>query len=109
MLERFYRRYGSLLARLVCLTTPLLSLLSLGIHPVNDVETWMPESDPARVCYEEYKRAFGVEDFVLIAFDQTRPGAPDAQLVESLCVRLERLPEIRHCWSADRMQAIMRE
>ena len=107
MLARFYERYGKLIARVVLFSTPLLSLLTLGIHPVNNVETWMPESDPARVCYEEYKHAFGVEDFVLIAFDNTRPAAPDGALIEALCVRLERLPEIRHCWSADRMQAMM--
>src|SRR5436190_14250730 len=99
MLGRFYQRYSKTIVGLVLLSLPLLSVLSLDIRPLNDVETWMPESDTARVRYEQFKRSFGVEEFILIAFDRQQPEAPDAELIEAICVRLERLPEIRNCWS----------
>jgi predicted RND superfamily exporter protein len=54
--------------------------------------------------YEEFKRTFGVEEFILIAIDD---AAADTRMIESLCVRLERLPEVRRCWSADRMRTVM--
>lgn len=109
MLERFYQRYSLKLAALVFATLPGLLITAMQLRPSNDIETWMPESDPARVCYEEFKRAFGVEEFVLIGFDRREQGHPDASLIEALCARLERLPEVRRCWSLDRMAAMMQE
>lgn len=109
MLGRFYQRYSKTIVGLVLLSLPVLSVLSLDIRPLNDIETWMPESDPARVRYEEFKRSFGVEEFILIAFDRQQSAPPDSDLIEAMCVRLERLPEIRHCWSPSRMQAIMND
>ncbi len=109
MLERFYQRFSRKLAALVFVTLPVLTVIAMSLRPSNDIETWMPESDPARVCYEEFKRAFGVEEFVLIGFDRRQRDAPDTTMLEALCGRLERLPEVRTCWSSDRMLALMQE
>jgi len=109
MLERFYQRYSLRIAALVFATLPVVMFIAMRLRPTNDIETWMPESDPARVLYEEFKRTFGIEEFVLIGFDRRQQDPPDAKLIEALCVRLERLPEVRTCWSRERMSAIMQE
>ena len=109
MLGRFYDVYHRRLVLAVLLTMPLLTVLSLGVRSNNDLETWMPQTSPARLRYEEFKRTFGVEEFLFIGFDLSHQEAPDAQLVESLCGRLERLPGIRRGMSPDRMRAIMRD
>ncbi|MBC7820733.1 MAG: MMPL family transporter, partial [Planctomycetaceae bacterium] len=94
---------------MVLLTQLPMVGLALNVKCNNDTETWMPETTPARQRYEEYKRAFGAEEFLLIAFDTSKPHAPDAALIESMCGRLERLPGIRRVTSPDRMRAIMRD
>ena len=88
-----------------------LPLVWLALHATtnNDTETWMPETTPARQRYEDFKQAFGAEEILLIAFDTSQPNAPDAELLEALCGRLEGLPSIRRAMSPDRMRAIMRE
>ena len=91
------------------LTQLPLVWVALNTKTNNDTETWMPETTPARQQYEEFKRAFGAEEFLLIAFDSSLPKAPDAEMLESLCSRLERLPGIRRATSPDRMRSIMRE
>ena len=107
MLNRFYQRYSRRLVAGLLLTLPLAIFLSLKTKSNNAVETWMPETTPARQQYEEFKRTFGVEEFLLIAFDLKAPEAPDAQLIESVCGRLERVPGIRVVMSPDRMRKIM--
>jgi len=107
MLEWTYRRFSRRMVLVVFGSLPWLLLMAMQLNPANDVETWMPESDASRVAYEEFKQAFGVEEFVLVAFDRHAQGSPDDRLIESVCARLERLPEVRHCWSAGRMAAIM--
>ena len=109
MLGRFYDLYSRRLVLAVAVSLPLLVVMSLGIRSNNDLETWMPQTSPARLRYEEFKRTFGVEEFLFIAFDLNHKDAPDTQLVESLCGRLEHLPGIRRTMSPDRMRAIMRD
>jgi predicted RND superfamily exporter protein len=106
MLGRSYLKYSWHLVVLVGLTQPFALLGSLGLQSRNDIETWMPETAPARVRYEEFKRTFGAEEFILVALDES---PPDEKLIEALCRRLERLPEVRRCWSAERMCFTMRE
>ena len=109
MINWFYQRFSKHLVAMVLLTQLPLIGLALTAKTNNDTETWMPETAPARQQYEEYKRAFGAEEFLLIAFDMSQPNAPDAALLESLCGRLERLPGIQRATSPDRMRAIMRD
>lgn len=109
MINRFYQRFSKQLVAMLLLTQLPLVWLGLHVKTNNDTETWMPESSPARQRYEHFKRAFGAEEFLLIAFDSSQPTAPDAQLLESVCGRLERLPGVRRATSPDRMRAIMRE
>lgn len=109
MINEFYQRFSKHLVAMVLLTQLPLVWLALHVTTNNDTETWMPETTPARQRYEEFKRAFGAEEFLLIAFDTSQPNAPDAEMLESLCGRLERLPGIRRATSPERMRAIMRE
>lgn len=109
MIHQFYQRFSKHLVAFVLLTQLPLIWLGLNVKSNNDTETWMPETSPARQTYEQFKRAFGAEEFLLIAFDLSQPEAPDATLIESVCGRLERLPGIRRAMSPDRMRAIMRE
>lgn len=109
MLNRLYQRYSRHLVALLLLSQPLLIWLALSVRSNNNVEAWMPENTPARQRYEEFKQTFGVEEFLLIAFDQSSPDAVSTEQIESLCGRLDRLPGIRRAMSADRMRAIMRE
>lgn len=108
MFRRLYERHSWQIVALGFLTIPF-GIVIQQWKANNDLETWMPETSAIRVEYEEFKREFGVEEFILIAFDQRAPDAPGPELIEALCVRLERLPEIHHCWSSYRMQAIMRD
>ena len=91
MINRFYQRFSKHLVAMVLLTQLPVGWLALNVTTNNDTETWMPETSPARQRYEEFKRAFGAEEFLLIAFDTSKPNAPDAEMLESLCGRLERL------------------
>ena len=109
MINRFYQRFSKHLVAMVLLTQLPFVWLALNVTTNNDTETWMPETSPARQRYEEFKRAFGAEEFLLIAFDTSKPNAPDAQMLESLCGRLERLPSIRRATSPERMRTIMRD
>ncbi len=109
MINGFYKRFSKHLVVMVLLTQLPLIWLALNAKTNNDTETWMPETTPARQRYEEFKRAFGAEEFLLIAFDTSKPNAPDAEMLESLCGRLERLPSIRRATSPERMRSIMRE
>ncbi len=109
MINGFYKRFSKHLVAMVLLTQLPLVWLALNAKTNNDTETWMPETTPARQRYEEFKRAFGAEEFLLIAFDTSKPNAPDAEMLESLCGRLERLPSIRRATSPERMRSIMRE
>ena len=109
MLGRFYDIFHRRMVFAVLLSLPLLTVLSLSIRSNNDLETWMPQTSPARVRYEEFKRTFGVEEFLFIGFDLNHKDAPNAKLVESLCGRLERVPGIRRSMSPDRMRAILRD
>lgn len=106
MLSRFYQQFSWHLVILVGLTFPFVMNGSLSLRSRNDLETWMPETAPARVRYEEFKRVFGVEEFILVVFDQ---NTPDTRLIEALCQRMQQMPEVRHCWSADRMRSVLRE
>lgn len=109
MLHQFYQRYSKHLVALVLLTQLPLVAWSLGVKTNNDTETWMPDTTPARQNFEQFKRIFGAEEFLLIAFDLSQQGAPDEALIESLCGRLERLPSVRRAASPDRLRAIMRD
>ena len=109
MINGFYKRFSKHLVAMVLLTQLPLIWLALNARTNNDTETWMPETTPARQRYEEFKRAFGAEEFLLIAFDTSKPNAPDAEMLEALCGRLERLPSIRRAMSPERMRSIMRE
>ena len=109
MINWFYQRFSKHLVATVLLTQLPLIWVALNTKTNNDTETWMPETTPARQQYEEFKRAFGAEEFLLIAFDSSLPNAPDAEMLESLCSRLERLPSIRRATSPDRMRSVMRE
>ena len=107
MISRFYARHSRNLVVLLLLSQPLLIWLALSVRSNNDIETWMPESSPARQRYEEYKRLFGVEEFILIGVDVSQASSPSSLQIESLCGRLERLPGIRRVTSPDRMRNIM--
>lgn len=109
MIHWFYQRFSKHLVAMVLLTQLPLVWLALNVKTNNDTETWMPESTPARQRYEEFKRTFGAEEFLLIAFDTSQPNAPDDRMLEALCGRLERLPSIRRVMSPERMRAIMRD
>lgn len=107
MLSAFYTRWSKNIVILLLLSQPLLIWRALSVRSNNDVETWMPETTPARQQYEIFKQTFGVEEFLLVAFDTVQPKAPDNALIESLCGRLERLPGIRRAMSAERVRHIM--
>ena len=109
MLNRFYLSHSKQIVVLLLLSQPFLVWLMLAIPSNNDIETWMPQTSAARLQYEEYKRQFGVEEFILVAFDTAKEGAPTDAQIESLCGRLERVPGIRRVTSPDRMKSIMRE
>lgn len=109
MIHHFYKRHSKHLVAFVLLTQLPLILMSLNVRTNNDTETWMPETTPARQRFEELKRVFGSEEFLLVAFDLSKPNAPDSALIESICGRLERLPGIRRASSPDRLRTVMRE
>ena len=72
MINWFYQRFSKHLVGMVLLTQLPLIWVALNIKTNNDTETWMPETTPARQQYEEFKRAFGAEEFLLIAFDTSQ-------------------------------------
>lgn len=104
---RIYERFSRRIVAFLLLTLPLSVVVALGIPSNNDLDTWLPQNSPARANYEEFRRVFGAEDFLVVAFDLDLPGAPDDALIESVCVRLERLPSVQRCWSPARMREVM--
>ena len=54
MLGRFYDVFHRRMVFAVLLSLPLLTVVSLGIRSNNDLETWMPQTSPARMRYEEF-------------------------------------------------------
>lgn len=104
---RVYERFSWRIVAFVALTLPLALFASLRVRSDNDLNTWLPRNSEARRDYEAFKQVFGAEDFLLVAFDLNQPDAPDEKLVESVCVRLQRLPSVERCWSPQRMREAM--
>jgi uncharacterized protein len=104
---RIYERFSRRMVAVLLLTLPLTVAAAVAIPSNNDLDTWLPQNSPARTNYEEFRRVFGAEDFLVIAFDHDHPDAPDEKLVEAVCVRLERLPGVQCCWSPARMRELM--
>ncbi|MFN0053176.1 MAG: efflux RND transporter permease subunit [Planctomycetales bacterium] len=106
MLSRFYHRYSAAILWLVVLSFPVLLMQAQSVPANNDIETWLPRESPVRSAYEQFKADFGVEEVILIGVERE---AADANLIEALCGRMDRLPGVRRCWSPDRLQAVMTE
>ena len=106
MLWRVYKRHSVALLTLVALSLPFLVVEAGSLPANNDIETWIPRGSQVRLVYENFKKKFGVEEVILIAVDQTKVSA---NLQESLCGRLDRLPGVRRCLSPARMQGMMEE
>ncbi len=106
MLTSFYRRHSPAIVWMLVLSFPFLFVVAQSIRANNDVETWLPRASPVRAAYEQFKRDFGVEETILIGLDRTLVSD---EVVNSVAIRLERLPGIRKCWSPDRLVGIMRD
>lgn len=105
MFSRFYERFGFRVLLLAALVFPFFYYHGETISSNNDIEAWLPENSEVRLEYEEFKTRFGAEEVILIGLDR----ALGTDLIESVCGRIERLPEIRHCWSPSRLNEVMRE
>jgi uncharacterized protein len=106
MIATFYRKFSLHLLALVLLSFPYLTFLADSLPSNNDIETWLPRESEVRANYEAFKAEFGAEEIVLIGIAE---HASDDRLVEALCARIERRPEIRKCWSPERLKAVMQE
>lgn len=105
MLSRFYKRQSAVLLCLVAMSFPYLLIQAQSLPANNDIETWLPAQSEVRSKYEAFKQQFGVEEVVLVALSRNEISS---ELTEAICSRLDRLPGIRKCWSADRLQSMMR-
>ncbi|MEW4531294.1 MMPL family transporter [Maioricimonas sp. JC845] len=99
-------RYHRYLLLAFGLTLPIVLYVTDQMRSNNDLEVWLPQSSQARSQYLEFTEAFGGDEFVLIAVDL---DPADPALVEAVCQRLDDLPEVRTCWSPERMQGVMEE
>lgn len=106
MVSDFYHAYGKRILLLVAVTFPILTLIAESLQSNNDVETWLPDDAPVRVAYDEFKEHFGAEEVVFIGLVD---HSEDDPIVEALRARIERLPEIRQCWSPRRLRTVMAE
>jgi len=105
MVSRFYQSRSKLLLIAVLLSFPVLTHLADSLPTNNDVETWLPNDSDVRRDYNAFKREFGAEEVILIGLDRS---AQDAQLLEALAQRLEKLSQVRQCLSPGRLRSVMR-
>ncbi|MCH8830749.1 MAG: MMPL family transporter, partial [Planctomycetes bacterium] len=106
MVSRFYQNYGKAILWLAALSFPILTMQAESLPTNNDIETWLPQHSEVRATYDQFKRDFGAEEVVLIGLDADKA---EPELIEALCTRIDRLPGIGKCWSAERVSRRMRE
>lgn len=106
MISLFYKTHSRTILWVVALTFPVLLVQGNSLPSNNDIETWLPRDAAIRQTFEQFKRDFGADETILIAFPAD--GA-DAELTEALAARLEALPGVKRCWSADRLRTAMRD
>jgi len=105
MISLFYKTHGKTLLWTVVLTFPFLLVHGNTLPSNNDIETWLPRDAEIRRTFEQFKRDFGPDETVLIAFPAERS---DTELTQALATRLEALDGVRRCWSASRLRKAMR-
>jgi predicted RND superfamily exporter protein len=106
MLTSFYRFYPRHLLVAAALVFPWLFIQSEQISCNNNLETWLPEHSEVRRAYRDFTEQFGAEELVIIGLVDRSPDDP---LIEALASRIERVPGIRQCWTADRLARVMEE
>ncbi|GAB4143455.1 MAG: MMPL family transporter [Planctomycetaceae bacterium] len=106
MASQFYRRHRKTLLAIVLITFPIFAYHANTLPTNNDVETWLPKNSEIRSSYDQFKREFGNEEIILIGLKSEKA---DPKLVEAVCRRIEKSPDISRCWSADRLRLQMRE
>ncbi|MFM9962502.1 MAG: efflux RND transporter permease subunit [Planctomycetaceae bacterium] len=105
MLSTFYKKHGLRLLLLSLAMLPVLHFYADAITSNNDIEAWLPENSQVRRTYEEFKTRFGAEEVILIGLDAQLGD----ELIEGVVGRIERRPGVRHCWTPQRMHAVMRD
>lgn len=106
MASLFYKTHGRTILWAAAITFPLLSMQATSIKSNNDIETWLPRNAEIRKTFDEFKRDFGADETVLVAFP-TSKAKP--RLVDAVAARLQSLDGVAHCWTADRLRTVMRE
>lgn len=103
-MSQFYRQFGRHLAILVLVALPFLTREADSLPSNNDIETWLPVQSEARDEYESFKELFGGEEVILVGIPN---HLADAQLIEAVASRIEKLDGIDACWSPERFVNVM--
>ncbi|MFQ5731237.1 MAG: RND family transporter [Planctomycetaceae bacterium] len=106
MVSQFYKSHGKTVLWGVALTFPLFYVQGNSMPSNNDIETWLPRDAAVRKTYETFKRDFGAEETILIALPAQ---SADPKLLAAVSTRLETLPGVRQCWTADRLRSAMQD
>lgn len=106
MISAFYRRHSGKIIATVLLTFPFAAWFAETIPSNNDIETWLPDRSSARSTYEQFRTTFGADECIAVGYQASRLNREE---VEALSRRLERLTGVKHCWSPQRLEALMHE
>jgi predicted RND superfamily exporter protein len=104
MIASLYRRHSLTLLLFCAVLLPILVWYGDGISSNNGVDAWMPSGTPIRKQYDEFVRAFGADETILIAFQKP---FPDAARLQSISKRLAGLDGVRACWTRSQVAELM--
>ena len=104
MVSEFYRRH-SLTLLLTCLAAlPILTILGEQIPSNNNIETWLPRESNVRQTYDEFRRTFGADETILIAFEKP---FPTPERITALASRVQSLSGTKACWTRQQVLDVM--
>jgi len=104
LLFKFPKRFSFLLVMVTCLSAWLLSLLPVE----TSVESLIMENDPDLVFYEDYKREFGEDEFIIVAFSSDNIFTPEMlKEIHGLTLKLEAVKEVKEVISITNIESIL--
>ena len=104
LLLRFPKWFSFLIIAVTCISAWMLSLLPVE----TSVESLIMENDPDLVFYETYKKEFGEDEFIIVAFSSDNIFTPEMlKEIHSLTLKLEAVEEVKEIISITNVESIL--
>ncbi len=100
LIHAWYARWNLVLYLLFLGGCATLPYFAFHLRSKNAIEKWLGDDTPAVVDYQAFCERFGVNDFVLMAFDQC--PAADPRLTK-LAEQVDPMPVVAWCWTPERV------